>query len=159
MRTLRTRTTATGSSRRLLLATGVLLGGATLFAGCFDAFRRYEPSQPSTGPATWDRDVDPLINTSAAHCLNCHNPGGIGDQATGYKLNTYANALGVDGGGQAQVIPGDANRSPLIWRLEGVTDTGTPVLIRMPLDGGPGYLPQSTIDVFRRWIDGGALEY
>lgn len=158
MSTLRTRHTATGSSRRLLLAAGLLVGGATVFAGCFDAFRRYEPAPPATGPVTWDHDIDPLINSSAAHCLNCHSPGGIGDQATGYKMNTYTNALAQDASGQVQVIPGDADRSPLIWRLEGVTDTGQPVLVRMPLDGGPNYLPQSTIDVFRRWIDGGALE-
>ncbi len=158
MRTLRMLYAATGSSRRLALAVGALVTGTTIFAGCFDAFRQYEPAPPNSGPVTWDADIDPLLNSSAAHCLNCHNPGGIGDQATGYKLDTYANALAQDGSGQAQVIPGDADASPLIWRLEGVTNTGSQVLVRMPLDGAPNFLPQTTIDVFRQWIDEGALE-
>jgi len=50
-----------------------------------------------------------------------------------------------------RVIPGNPNDSFIIQKLEGKQLLGD----RMP-QGGP-YLPQSTIDVVRQWIQDGAL--
>jgi hypothetical protein len=49
-----------------------------------------------------------------------------------------------------RVVPGDPNASFLIQKLEGTQPLGD----RMPLFGP--YLPQSTIDVIRQWIQDGA---
>lgn len=49
-----------------------------------------------------------------------------------------------------RVVPGNANASFIIQKLEGTQTVGA----RMPF-GGP-YLPQSTIDVIRQWIASGA---
>ena len=49
-----------------------------------------------------------------------------------------------------RVIPGNADGSFLIQKIEGTQTVG----VRMP-EGGP-YLPQATIDVIRQWIQNGA---
>jgi len=53
------------------------------------------------------------------------------------------------------VIAGNPDISPLIWKLEGVDNNGDPVFgSRMPFLLQP--LPQSTINLIRRWITEGA---
>lgn len=51
-----------------------------------------------------------------------------------------------------RVRPGDADNSYLVQKLEGTAAGGR----RMPLNGPP-FLPQSTVDVIRQWINDGAL--
>jgi hypothetical protein len=53
---------------------------------------------------------------------------------------------------QIRVIPGDPDKSLIISKLEGTQTLGD----RMP-QGGP-YLPQSTINVIREWIQNGASQ-
>ena len=133
-----------------------LLAALTVLAGCVDAFKNYAPSGPGGGPGdvTWTSHVQGLVATN--HCLECHvPPNGIGFLATGFSLASYAEAIGVDGSSALMVIPGDADRSQLIWRLEGVKDDGSAFLgTRMPMNYP--MLPQSTINIFRAWIDQGA---
>ena len=91
---------------------------------------------PTTSFAT---DVFPLLN---ADCITCH--GGAG----GLSVENYDNIfLGGDSG--PVVIPGDADNSLLIQRLEGTVGD------QMPLGLPP--LSQPQIDTIRTWINEGAL--
>lgn len=83
----------------------------------------------------------------------CH---GGGNAAAGLRLDAgfshagLVNVASPQGANLVRVVPGDPGASLLIHKLEGTQSTGS----RMPL-GGP-FLPQSTIDVVRRWITDGA---
>jgi hypothetical protein len=90
--------------------------------------------------------------------VNCAVPGchgGAGAQQ-GLRLDPGFSAghlIGVASPQDAtlvRVIPGNPGGSFLIHKLEGIQSVG----FRMP-SGGP-YLPQSTIDVIRQWIQDGA---
>jgi Ca2+-binding RTX toxin-like protein len=95
-------------------------------------------------------DLQPIFNS---RCIQCH----IGAAAPqGLRLdaaNSYARLVNVPSNevpSLMRVEPGDPDNSYLIQKLEGTAAVGA----RMPL-GGP-YLPQETIDEFRRWITEGA---
>jgi len=98
------------------------------------------------------------VNVFSAYCEVCHR-GAAAPQ--GLQLEP-----GLSGGNLInvhspqdptlmliRVIPGNPDASFLIQKLEGTQTLGD----RMPL-GGPPYLPQSTIDVVRQWIQDGALQ-
>jgi hypothetical protein len=92
--------------------------------------------------------------------VNCAVPGchgGAGAQQ-GLRLDpgfSAANLINVTSPQDltlVRVIPGNPGGSFLIHKLEGTQSVG----FRMP-SGGP-YLPQSTIDVIRQWIQDGAAQ-
>jgi hypothetical protein len=150
---------------RVSLALGLAAAGAAaiVLAGCFDAFdQKGSPNAPPvvTNP-TWEANIRPRIMQDDAHCLMCHSitsGNHSGYQATGYALDTYAQAVGPDGNNEFMVKPGDAENSPLIWRLEGSHG----VLVTMPLDGwnhvSGQKAPADFVQLFRNWIDQGARE-
>ena len=86
-------------------------------------------------------------------CTHCHT-GASAPQ--GLRLDdgtSCANLINVHSPQDSsliRVVPGNANASFIIQKLEGTQTVGA----RMPF-GGP-YLPQSTIDVIRQWITNGA---
>jgi hypothetical protein len=100
------------------------------------------PDPPPTGSdISFRNQVLPVLQN--AGCLGCH--GGNG----GLSVGSVAQLLtgGIHG---PAVIPGNAESSILIRKLL----SGPPFGDRMP-QGGP-FLPDSTVQVFRLWINQGA---
>ena len=89
-------------------------------------------------------------------CIQCHNA--VGAFFSGLNLTqnvAYANLVNVSSRGKVgaiRVIPGDAENSYLIHKLEGRPGI---VGLRMPFNGPP-YLTDGQILVIRRWIELGA---
>ena len=93
----------------------------------------------------FNRDIRPLL---ANHCLRCHGPDAEAREA-GLRLDEFAAATAeLDSGAQA-IVPGDSESSELVARITSDDDD-----YRMPPAGPP--LEPSTIDLLRKWIQGGA---
>ncbi len=116
---------------------------------------------PVVGLAPTFDSIQNNVLTVTCAVPGCHGGGGA---QQGLRLDAgfaYGNLVNVASPRDAsliRVVPGDADASFIIQKLEGIkTLDGTQILgDRMP-DGGP-YLPQSTIDVIRLWIANGALQ-
>lgn len=101
----------------------------------------------SPAPTYW-QDIRPVFRK---HCTVCHSAKNLGelDVSGGLALDTLAAVLK---GTQQQVVhPGKSAESRLIKLIASDNPKR-----RMPLDAPP--LPKETIDLIRRWIDGGAKE-
>lgn len=127
--------------KRTAIASALLLtGGATLaiLSGC----ARDEA-------VSFSSDVKPIL---AANCFACHQEGGAGFEASGFKMTTYEDLMkGTQYG--PMILPGDAEGSNLVVLMEGRADPS----IAMP-HGKVERVPQSDIDTIRRWIDQGARD-
>jgi hypothetical protein len=96
-------------------------------------------------------------SSGRAACVQCHTDQGRVPPA---NLNlrpevAYAQLVGVASvtkPGAVRVIPGDADNSYLVHKLEGRSDI---VGQRMPRTAGP-FLTEGQILIIRRWIDQGA---
>ena len=88
-------------------------------------------------------------------CISCHGPG-EGGLVMGFSAQSFHRAvMGVQSscGGKVYVVPGDAEASYLVHKVEGRAGICG---ARMP-SSGPR-LSDADVDLLRRWIDGGALE-
>jgi DNA-binding beta-propeller fold protein YncE len=100
-----------------------------------------------TAPTYW-QDIRPVFRK---HCTVCHSAKNLNepDVSGGLVLDSYGAALK---GSERKVIQvGQSGESPLVKLL--VSEN---VKRRMPLDAPP--LPMESIELIRRWIDGGARE-
>jgi hypothetical protein len=98
---------------------------------------------PLQGTVSYQKQIAPLFQKYG--CSSCH--GGSG----GLFVTSYAQLM--QGGNHGPVVvPGNADSSNIIKKLSLNTP---PFGVRMP-QGGP-YLPDSTIQLFRNWINQGAL--
>jgi hypothetical protein len=94
--------------------------------------------------------------TGRPDCVSCHNPqlaainGGL-DLSHAVAYANLVNARSVTKPGEVRVIPGDAENSYLIHKLEGRPGI---VGLRMPTSGP--YLSSGQIAVIRTWIERGA---
>jgi hypothetical protein len=114
-------------------------------AGCKDM-----GTEPSSGPAnppsgatvSYQSHVLPILNRYG--CTGCHG---------GTNGLTVGSVPALIAGGQhgPAVIPGDANNSILIKKMSATPPFG----VRMP-QGGP-FLPDTTMQVIKDWINQGAL--
>lgn len=122
-----------------------------------------ENGQPLSGDGNLAPPVPGLTPTLASiqanvFSVNCAVPGchgGAGAQQglrldPGFSAGSLVNVASPQDATLVRVIPGNPGGSFLIHKLEGTQSVG----FRMP-SGGP-YLPQSTIDVIRQWIQDGA---
>jgi mono/diheme cytochrome c family protein len=83
------------------------------------------------------------------HCIECHSDNSrMGAAPEGLRLHSYEAVLA--GGDRLVVLPGNAQASELIRRVEGLAEP------RMPFDGPP-WLTAEEVALLRGWIDGGAL--
>ena len=83
------------------------------------------------------------------HCIECHSDNGRLDQPPeGLRLDQYSSILA--GGERIVLIPGNAQASEMIRRIEGLASP------RMPFDGPPWLAPEE-VALLRDWINGGAL--
>src|SRR5438034_965996 len=101
----------------------------------------------SPAPTYW-QDIRPVFRK---HCTVCHSAKNLGelDVSGGLALDTFAAA--IKGSRQPVLRPGESGNSLLVKLI-----TSDNAKRRMPLDAPP--LPKETIDLIRRWIDGGAKE-
>lgn len=95
------------------------------------------------GRVTYEDDVHPILRQ---HCFSCHNQN---EKKGGLALDTYASA--IEGGAGGEVVYDGDSASSRLFQL--ISHEDTPV---MP--PGQDKLPDETLDVVRRWIDGGLLE-
>ncbi len=144
--------------------------GAPCDAGGYDLtdaehcyFRR---TAPPIEP-TWTAIYDSIIVDGG--CVGCHGPGpasfidqsqlDLSDKDAAYAALVGAPAAGMpcgDEGAADRVVPGDADGSMLVHKLEdGLPDGGEVCGDSMPLGV---LLPPSQIAVVRQWIDDGAMD-
>ncbi len=82
-------------------------------------------------------------------CIKCHSDNGIYDAPPeALRLDSYDAILA--GGDRIVLIPGNAQASEIVRRIEGLASP------RMPFDGPP-WLSDEDIAIIRDWIDNGAL--
>src|SRR5262245_43129786 len=91
----------------------------------------------------FDREVKPLLRDK---CVGCHGPS---QQNGGLRLDRRQPAM-LGGGNGVPILPGNAARSPLVWRISGPTVFGP----QMPPTGP---LRADEIALLTRWIDAGAV--
>ena len=96
---------------------------------------------------SFSQEVQPIFNQ---HCIQCHEPGGRGEVASGLNLTSYENVMkGANAG--PMVIAGDVEGSNLLVLMEGRADPS----IRMP-HGQNEPVPKKDIQTIRSWIGQGA---
>jgi hypothetical protein len=135
-----------------------LLAACVAVAGCDEALSNLTGPTPQLEPtfSSIQRDIfDAADSSGRPACTRCHNAGGAvfnGVNLTaGASHAALVNVAARTKPGATRVIPGDADNSYLIHKLEGRTGIGGQ---RMPL-GGP-YLSDGQILVIKRWIELGA---
>ena len=98
---------------------------------------------------SYKSDIYPIIHD---YCLNCHEPGGKGYEASGLDMTTYASLMkGTKFG--AVVKPGDSFASVLIQLVEGRAHP----TIKMPFELNGG-LSNKNIGLMKRWVAQGAKD-
>lgn len=109
------------------------------------------PPEPPADPRADGRIVyAEVAKIFGQHCVKCHSDNSkMGAPPEGLKLGSLADILGS--GERAVLIPGNAQASEIIRRVEGLAQP------RMPFDGPP-WLSAGEIALLRDWIDGGALD-
>lgn len=104
------------------------------------------PPDPRADGQILYSEVAPIFGRS---CIKCHSDNGIlAAPPEGLLLDSYAAILA--GGDRVVVIPGNAQASEIVRRIEGLASP------RMPFDGPP-WLDEDAVALLRDWIDGGAL--
>jgi len=104
------------------------------------------PPDPRADGQILYSEVAPIFGRS---CIKCHSDNGILDAPPeGLLLDSYAAILA--GGDRIVVIPGNAQASEIVRRIEGLASP------RMPFDGPP-WLDDDAVALIRDWIEGGAL--
>ncbi len=126
----------------------LVLTASLILAGCQDLGMAPDvstatppPPPPSQGTLTFNADILPILQQRG--CVSCH--GGSGGLFVGSVAQLQQG--GLHG---AAIIPGNGSGSNIIKKLS----TTPPFGDRMP-QGGP-YLPDSTIQLIKNWIDQGA---
>ena len=96
---------------------------------------------------SFSQNVQPILEQ---HCVTCHQPGGLGETASGLDLTSYEGLMKGTRNGP-MVIAGDTEGSNLLVLVEGRADPS----IRMP-HGGNEPIPKADIQIIRTWIGQGA---
>lgn len=135
------------SQQRLILFTGAIVA-ALFLAGCSDMGSNPASSDqsvppPPTGSVSFQNQIRPIFQRYG--CASCHGgSGGLFVQSVTQLLQG-----GVDG---PAIVPGKADTSIIVRKLS----PNPPFGERMP-QGGP-YLPDSTLQVIKDWINQGAKD-
>ena len=99
-------------------------------------------------------DVDPILK---ARCLSFHSPGGEGYAASGFSVASYQAVMKGTKYGPV-VVAGSSIGSTLSRLIEHKADPS----IAMPKSTHPNmpseYLPQTQIDLVKKWVDQGAKD-
>lgn len=137
-----------------------VLGALALAAGCDEKLSDIAGPSPGLQP-TFSSIAQNIFastdNSGRTACTQCHTNQGR-NPAAGLNLLpevAYAQLVGVPSvqkPGAVRVIPGDADNSYLVHKLEGRADI---VGQRMPRNAGP-FLTEGQMLIIRRWIATGA---
>jgi len=96
---------------------------------------------------SFSQDVRPIIDHN---CIECHQAGGTGYEASGFNMETYEGLMkGTNFG--AMIIAGDAEGSNMLVLMEGRADPS----ISMP-HGQRDPILTKDLQTIRSWIDQGA---
>lgn len=93
---------------------------------------------------SYELDVYPILES---RCVECHQPGGSGFQASGLDLSTYEGLMKGTKYGPV-VVPGDSLTSNLNVLIEGRAQ------VQMPHDQRP--LLKAQQNIIREWVKQGA---
>jgi len=150
-------------SNRLKVLTAILLTvGAAVWSSCDEKLSTVAGPTPSLEPSFASIQSEIFEKGDSAGrpaCINCHtatgrNPAGQLNLTHDVAYDQIVNAQvrGAGRTGSIRVVPGDANNSYLVQKLE-----GTPGIVgqRMPFNGGP-FLTDGQMSILRRWIANGA---
>ena len=131
-------------------SSAVVLAVVTLVAGCGSRV----PEVPVSEPVSYATHLEPLV---IAHCLSCHDS----EEAKGKLVLDpgvgYSRLVGrrsVQEPAMALVEPGDPKRSYLWLKLQHATREGKGMPRTLT---GSKMLRPNELDLYRRWIAGGAL--
>ncbi|MBB1127223.1 c-type cytochrome domain-containing protein [Thiospirillum jenense] len=97
---------------------------------------------------SYTQDVQPILSK---HCSECHLPGGQGEEASGFLVDSYTSVLKGTKHGPV-VVAGDPLSSSLYRLISGRVDKS----IQMPHSKEP--LPVSEIELIEKWINEGAKD-
>ena len=131
---------------------------ATAFVGAILVFAAacgtQVPEVPNEEPVSYSLHLEPLV---IAHCLGCHESGEakaklVLDPGVGYER--LVGPRSNQDPEMALVEPGDPERSYLWLKLQHVTEEGKGMPRTLT---GSKKLRESELDLYRRWIEGGAL--
>ncbi|HZF18512.1 MAG TPA: hypothetical protein VE008_02265 [Burkholderiales bacterium] len=138
----------------------VTLALAACGAGNGEGLDQSGQPAPSCGTSAGAAPFAPTLDSIQTNVfnVNCAVPGCHGGAAAqqglrldaGFSAGNLINVASPRDPNLIRVIPGNPDGSFIVRKLEGTQTLGD----RMP-DFGP-YLPQSTIDVIRQWIQDGA---
>jgi hypothetical protein len=140
-------------------AAAVAAVASLMGAGCDEKLSSLAGPTPGLEPtfSSIQREIFSAPDATGRACVNCHtnagrNPAGGLNLLPDFSYAALVNVASVTNRGATRVVPGDANASILIRKLE-----GAPGLVgqRMPL-GGPPYLTSGQMQIIRRWVDVGA---
>lgn len=123
----------------------ILLGGIMLVASFFVIASHAQANEE----VSYKADIRPIIHD---YCLNCHEPGGKGYEASGLNMTTYRTLMKGTKFGSV-ITPGNAFTSILIELVEGRAHKS----IKMPL-GMEGGLSKKNIDLLKNWVNQGAKD-
>ena len=142
-------------------ALALWLSVLALATGCDEKLADIAGPTPGLAP-TFSSIQENIFESSdssgRAACIQCHTRRGGFVPPLGLSLDhdvAYQNLVGVSSVGKpgaVRVIPGDAENSYIVHKLEGRSDI---VGMRMPRTSGP-FLTEGQISIIRRWIDQGA---
>ena len=112
------------------------------------------PEVPNEDQVLYSVHLEPLV---IAHCLSCHESGEakaklVLDPGTGYQ--SLVGPRSTQEPELALVEPGDPERSYLWLKLQHVTQEGKGMPRTLT---GSKKLRDSELELYRRWIEGGAL--
>lgn len=126
--------------KKIMLHYAAILAGLTFVVAAYAA-------PIAVKPVSYKKDIAPILHD---YCLNCHEPGGKGFEASGLDMRTYASLMkGTKFG--AVIKPTDSFSSIFIQVVDGrVHDS-----IKMPY-GMAGGLSKVNINLLKKWIDQGA---
>ena len=150
-----------GTRLPAMFAIGLSLGLLAFAAGCDEKLSDVAGPTPGLAPtfASIQANIFESSDSSGrAACIQCHTRQGGRIPPLGLSLDhdaAYQNLVGVASPakpGATRVIPGDAENSYMVHKLEGRSDI---VGQRMPRTSGP-FLTEGQISIIRRWIDQGA---
>ena len=96
---------------------------------------------------SFTRDVMPIIDK---YCMECHQTGGAGLDASGFSMESYEDLMKGTRGG-AMIISGDSAGSNMLVLMEGRADPS----IAMP-HGKREPATSKETGIIRLWIDQGA---
>lgn len=106
-------------------------------------------NQAAAADTSYKGEVQPIFDT---YCVECHKAGGIGTQASGLRLDSYAGVMTGTKHGKI-IVPGDPLTSNLMAVLEGRTDAS----ITMPHNEKRAMTKEDR-RILRKWIVGGATK-